>query len=182
MEAANNVLTSLKRIQSGAKADRKIVDRKNRARAETLSLFTTRNQKRPKADKVAWRHRFVCLGYREQDRIPTTDFDKDELFQAGLGEKEISFPSLEIDATSFKELILSTFPKLRDGGGFQLLKCLPNSRRLEVLSVAVHTAPGLLKQRVGSSRTYICPIQKDLDLSPVEDVNAVSNFNRSMLI
>lgn len=32
-----------------------------------------------------------------------------------------------------------------------------------MLSVAVHTSPSLLKQRVGNSRTYIRPIQKDLD-------------------
>ena len=48
MEAAN-VLTSLKRIQSGAKADRKIVDRKKRAQAEkrspSLRLETRRGQR-----------------------------------------------------------------------------------------------------------------------------------------
>jgi len=26
-----------------------------------------------------------------QDRVPTTDVDKEELFQAGLGEREIEF-------------------------------------------------------------------------------------------
>lgn len=110
----------------------------------------------------------VCLAYRNQDRSPTTNFDKDELFQAGLGEKEIIFPSLDIDAAVFKELLLEAFPKLKDGGGYQLLKGLPNSRNLEVLSLAVHTSPSLLK-RVGNSRTYIRPIQKDLDLTPIEE-------------
>ena len=45
---------------------------------------------------------YVCLAYRDQDRSPTTDADKDELFQAGLGEKEITFPSLDMDAAAFK--------------------------------------------------------------------------------
>jgi len=46
---------------------------------------------------------------------------------------------------------------------------MPNSRQMEVLSMAVHTSPALLKQRVGKSRTYICPVQRDLDLTPDVD-------------
>ena len=80
-----------------------------------------------------------------------------------------------MDAAAFKELLLESFPKLKDGGGYQLLKGLPNSRNLEILSLVVHTSPGLLKQRVGNSRTYIRPIQKDLDLTPIEEsIDAVS--------
>ena len=168
MEAADNVLAALNRIRSGTKVGGKNIERKKRAREETLALFKGRGQKRQKSEK-AWRHRFVCLGYRDQDRIPTTDYEKDLLYQDGLGEKEVAFPSLEMDSASFKELILTTFPKLSDGGGFLFLKCLPNSRKLEILSTTVYTTPSILKQRVGNSRTYIRPIQKDLDLSPVED-------------
>ena len=65
--------------------------------------------------------------------------------------------------------MLDHFPRLKDGGGFQLLKCIPNSRTLEKLSMAVHTSLTLLKQRVGSSRTYIRPLQRDLDLTPVDE-------------
>ena len=39
-----------------------------------------------------------------------------------------------------------------------------NSRVMEVLSPNVHASLALLQQRVGASRTYICPLQKDLDL------------------
>ena len=35
----------------------------------------------------------------------------------------------------------------------------PNSRHLETLSMAVHTSPTLLKQRVGNAKTYIRPVQ-----------------------
>ena len=49
---------------------------------------------------------------------------------------------------------------------------------MEVLSINVHTSPTLLKQRVGTSRTYIRPLQADLDVTPVEMVTeAVSLFN-----
>ena len=47
-----------------------------------------------------------------------------------------------------------------------LLKGLPNSRFMEVVSMNVHTYPALLKQRVGKSRTYIRPLQADLDVTP----------------
>ena len=35
--------------------------------------------------------------------------------------------------------------------------------------MAVHASPSLLKQRVGKSRTYIRPIQQDLDLTPLDE-------------
>lgn len=35
--------------------------------------------------------------------------------------------------------------------------------------MAVHTSPALLKQRVGTARTYIRPVQRDLDVTPLED-------------
>ena len=49
------------------------------------------------------------------------------------------------------------FPRLQDGGGFQLLKGVANSRSLEPLLKLVHT---VLRQRVGQGRTYIRPIQR----------------------
>lgn len=96
------------------------------------------------------------------------DADKEELYQAGLGEKEIAFKTLEMSQVEFRNLLLEHFPRLKEGGGFQLLKGLLNSRNMEVLSMAVHTSRALLKQRVGASRTYIRPVQRDLDLTAVE--------------
>ena len=133
--------------------------------SEMKSLFGNRGGKR----KVAWKHSFVCLALRNQTKVPTSDQEKDELFEAGLWEKEIPFSSLDLDAQGFRDVILEHFPKLRDGGGYQLCKCLPNSRRLEPLSVLVQSSPQMLKQRVGSTRTYIRPLQRDLDLSQVTE-------------
>ena len=69
------------------------------------------------------KHKFVCLASTDQSRIPTTDVDKELLYQAGLGEKEIFFEQLDIDAVEFREILYQTFPKLKCGGGFQCLKC-----------------------------------------------------------
>ena len=141
---------------------------KKRTKDEVSSLF--RPKKVLKLDKKpAWKHKFVCLAYKDQSRVPTSDIDKEELYLADLGEKEVEFRTLDASADEFKEILLNTFPRLREGSGYQLLKCMPNSRRLEVLSSVVYSSPGALKQRVGTSRTYIRPIQRDLDLEPCEE-------------
>ena len=42
--------------------------------------------------------------------MPTTDVDKEELFQAGLREREIEFESLDMTQEEIKELIVASFP------------------------------------------------------------------------
>lgn len=165
VEAADRALIALKKMRAGMRADQ-VIRNKRKLKSEMSTLFP---HKKKLKHAVSWKHKFYCLAYTGQDRIPTTDTDKEELFQAGLGEKEIEFESLDITQEEFKEHIFGSFPRLREGGGFRLLKCLPNSRTLEVLSMAVHVSPSLLKQRVGKSRTYIRPIQKDLDLTPLDE-------------
>ena len=115
-----------------------------------------------------WKHKLLCLAYKDQDRIPTSEYDKEELFQADLGEKEVEFHTLELRDKQFKKVLLSYFPCLCQGDGYQLLKGLPNSLKVEVLPSVVYSSPAALKQGVGSSRTYIRPIQSDLDLEPKE--------------
>lgn len=120
-----------------------------------------------KCDRSAWKHRFVCLAFCGQCRIPTSDFEKDQLLEAGLGEKEVEFVSLDMAFDEVKDVLFDVFPRLKDGGGFQFLKGVSNSRSLEPLSKAVYTSLRVLKQRVGQGRTYIRPVQRDLDLSPI---------------
>ena len=79
----------------------------------------------------AWKHKFLCLAYCDQTRIPTTDVEKDDLLQAGLGEKEIIFKDIDIDAEEFRD---ENYPALQNGGGFQFYRCIPNTRNLEKLS------------------------------------------------
>ena len=45
---------------------------------------------------------------------------------------------------------------------------IANTRNLETLSLYVHKSPRHLKERAGK-RTYIRPLQKDLDLTPLEE-------------
>ena len=105
--------------------------------------------------------------YVGEYKVPTSAVTKDDLLKAGLGEKNIEFSSLDIPAEEFRDVIYDNFPKLRNGGGFELCRSLPNSRHLEPLSSAAYSSPQLLKERVGNSRTYIRPLQRDLDLEEV---------------
>ena len=87
------------------KGSTKLESKKQKAKDEMASLFRKKSNIAPK--KCAWKHKFVCLAYHDQHRIPTTDTDKDDLLQAG---KEI-------------DLDLIIFPSLKEGGGY--LSVLP---------------------------------------------------------
>lgn len=72
-----------------------------------------------------------------------------------------------MDANAFREVLLEAYPQLKDAGGFMFFKCAANSRALEPLSQVVLSSPRMLKDRVGTARTYIRPVQRDMDLSAV---------------
>ena len=138
---------------------------------EMESLFNFRKKRKvhfqsSTSKRCAWKHRFVCLAYTDQTRIPISDYERDQLLDASLGEKEVEFYSLDMGFEAVKEVLFEVFPRLQEAGGFQFLKCTANKRTLEPLSRAVYTSLRVLKQRVGQARTYIRPIQRDLNLSP----------------
>ena len=151
------------------------VPNKRKIKDEVNYLFKYKKGKgtvegKSKGKGAMWRHRFVCLAYKDQRRIPTTDKEKDDLLKAGLGEKVVVFDDLDMGPYSYREKLLQEFPRLEDGGGFILYKCCANSRNLEPLSQTVLSSPRMLKERAGTSRTYIVPLQQDLDISPFLDL------------
>ena len=133
--------------------------------------FCTQGKKRVST----WTHRFVCLCNHDQTGIPTTAWEKDTLLAAGLGEKKVVFEDVDCDAEVFRRVLLDTFPKLANAGGYQLCKCRPNTRELEPLSVVSLSSPRALQGCGGNSRTYIRPLQKDLDLDKADfdDVSSI---------
>ena len=64
-----------------------------------------------KKAKSSYTHRFVCLSESGQSSIPTTDADKDSLLEAGLGEKKITIPDIDISSNDFHDLYLGGIPK-----------------------------------------------------------------------
>ena len=160
LDAANETITLLKDARSNKGKGR---NTKRGIRNEMASLFN-------KKAKIEWKHRFVCLSNPEQQRIPTTDNEKDILFKAGLGEKLVEFNNMDATAEEIRDVLYMAFPKLQNAGGFILCKCVANTRNLEAMSQVAWMTLQRLKDRVGTSRTYIRPLQKSLDLSVVVDL------------
>ena len=64
----------------------------------------------------------------------------------------------------FTDVILAAYPKLKDTGGYELLRCQSNSKDLLTIGERI-SSPKLLK------RIYIRPIQRDLcvEIEEIED-------------
>lgn len=88
--------------------------------------------------------------------------NKEVLQSAGLGEKTLSLDSTAT-ASELHKLILEVFPPLELSGGYQLFRCSGKSKALEILSPPPggHT-PLSISSRVGQSRVYIRPLQRDI--------------------
>ena len=119
----------------------------------------------PPAKKcTAWSAKFVCLADTGAQHVPTTVTQKEVLVEAGLGEKKVDIPDIDCSASEFQQQLMNVFPKLKHAGGFELLRCISNSKMLELLSPSISTSPRLLRSVVGKSHIFIRPIQRDIDL------------------
>ena len=121
-----------------------------------------------------WQHSFVCLADVQQTRVPTP-LEKARLVQAGLGQKEIAF--LEHgESSEFHEELLDAFPKLKQAGGYELLRTSEHSNK-EV--VVIPPPPGgytasFLKAIVVQAKVYVRPLQQSLSLEAVSGSESVS--------
>ena len=85
IDVAEKALQSLKRVRAGMTAEKKRGEKgRKRVRQQMSELFTSKKKALTSKSRPAWKHRFICLAYRDQARIPTTDAEKDELYEAGL--------------------------------------------------------------------------------------------------
>lgn len=76
----------------------------------------------------------VCLSSPRGDSVPSTTSCKEILLEAGLGAKDVYISDVSCSREDFFEAIISHYPKLESCGGFELLRCLPNSKTLEEIS------------------------------------------------
>ena len=130
--------------------------------------------KRGKFSTTPWTHPFVCLSDRFKRKPPKAAWERQALHEAGLGEKKILFTNVDCNAEDYREKLLEEFPKLKDGGGFELLRCSANSRVLEPISSVALQSPRATQERVGRSKVYIRPIQADLDMTANNTENVTS--------
>ena len=101
---AEQALGALKWMKAGLNAEKSRDKMKGKVRKMSALYFSSTN-KRKKLEQPQWKHKFMCLAYRDQVKIPTTDAEKDELFEAGLGEKEVAFDSVDVGPEEFREVL-----------------------------------------------------------------------------
>lgn len=115
-------------------------------------------RKKPLSSPVSsWHQRFVCLASIHVCQVPCRQADKLQLEEAGLGEKALAI-DLNCSPEAFRRHLLDAFPKLQDGGGFELLRCKAKSKELILIPTRVSSCPKSLKRRVGNGKVYIRPI------------------------
>jgi hypothetical protein len=105
---------------------------------------------------------------------------KRQLLNAGLGEKKIVFTK-NSSCSYFHEALLENFPRLCDGGGYELLRTQHRSTtKLEILYPKQAAGYNVLhlKEDIASAKIYIRPLQRDLNLEPLEptEIPKVSFF------
>ena len=104
-------------------------------REEQASLFRKRkySSMAAAASPASWTQKFICLHNTTADWVPTTQSEKLMLEEAGLGEKKVTIPDLDCSQSTFHQPLLEAYPKLDDGGGFELLRCKPQTRDLVLI-------------------------------------------------
>lgn len=150
------------------------IDQQSLVRTEQKSNFASYCGKK-RCRPVSWTVKAFCLSSRFARKVPANISEREPLVAAGLGEKKKVIPDIECTWDEFKKILISVFPKLRDCGGFDLLRCVPNTKDLEVISLAIAHSPKLLKSVVGNGRIFIRPIQQDLKMD--EDLMATAEVS-----
>ena len=115
-----------------------------------------------------WTHTWVCLSRILDDEVPDAS-ERAKLKLAGLGERRFA---IDANATA-QELTFELefqFPKLKDSGGFELMRTMESgSREIQVIEM-----PGggysceYLKAVVHSAKLFIRPLQADLSMELCE--------------
>ena len=159
-------MAALREVRSGSIA---VEQRRNfGGKRRNTSVAALRQAIRPKLN--SWTHKFFCLAETEENKVPSTSIQKNELVLAGLGERKVTVADVDCSPQEFQETLLNEFPKLCNGGGFELLKCTASTRQLELIPFSISNSPNLLKSWIGTARIYLRPIQLNLDLTPTEGV------------
>ena len=114
--------------------------------------------------RQSWSMKLVCLCRQDDDQVPSSASAKEALLQAGLGERSVVLPDIFCTKEEFMQTMIATYPKLKDCGGFEFLRCIPNTKRLEVITPKLAHTPKLLRSIIGTGRVFIRPIQSNLSL------------------
>ena len=115
--------------------------------------------------------KFVCLADKEQLEVPDRE-EQRNLLVAGLGEVKVAIPE-DSNENNVRDLLIETFPKLKEIGGFELMYVESRSKDLLVIPPGPDgTSIKYLASFIGQGKIYIRPIQQDLPLN--EDSSPVT--------
>lgn len=128
--------------------------------------------------RETWTHTFVCLSNREQ-YVPPNGALKAKLQQAGLGRRKICF-DWKANAADVKRKLEEIYPKLGEGGGFEILRRGAQTNELTVIQPprSGYSVPFLRDTAgLGQAIAFVRPIQCDLDMLPVENIEDISEVS-----
>ena len=134
--------------------------RRKSTRRPALNLPTKSKKKKVHT----WCHDFVCLSSTTATKPPSS-LETATLLTAGLGRKQLTL--FEGDGSfELHTEIMQAFPRLQDGGGYELLRVSDSGQRsLQVIpSPSDGYSVSYLKEVLRQAKVYIRPMQKDLSL------------------
>lgn len=145
--------------------------------------ITSSSEKKPAGggyyrDRETWTREFLCIANKDVEVVPTKA-DKLTLLAAGLGRKKLVFGNRD-DAPTFKRKMEDAYPKLKLGGGFDLLRSgvRPGELLLIKPPSSGYTVPFLMDGAgLGQAIIYVRPIQQNLDMSEVKQEEVSYSFN-----
>ena len=127
---------------------------------------------------TSWSLTTVCLSKSDDWQVPINSTERAALIIAGLGEKKIVVPDIDCGLDLFYSHLTSVYPKLVNCGGFELMRCIRNSKTLEVLEPHLIQSVLALKSIIGSGRLYLRSIQTNLSTEPLEAKSAFSEVGK----
>nr|XP_040023949.1 uncharacterized protein LOC120812204 isoform X2 [Gasterosteus aculeatus aculeatus] len=181
-EAANLIEEALSRSPTAPAAQSQQIpaaQSRTPVQAEVARLFApynigarrnmTRRPAQVQVSRRSYTHTVCCLADHNADKIPSVLVIA-ELPHSGLGEQQVTFSGNDHDPMVITNKLMEVFPKLQQGGGFELLKLVGStrSRNLALLqcpssgyTLAYLKDPSTM---IGQATIYIRPLQQDLPL------------------
>ena len=160
-----------------------------RKNACTFGEDDTDQHKKKKVKSKSWTVTVVCLAEKDATQVPTS-LEKERLFRAGLGPRKIQFLSTDTEADVLRKISstdsqeadvvcqdISGFTQLQDCGGFELLQCRQNCRKLTLIDF--EWSVKCLKAFLGyQAKLYVRPIQKSLSTEPLTSISSDANAEK----
>lgn len=118
--------------------------------------------------RETWTHDFYVLSNMKQTQTPNKH-EQVKLMKAGLGRKKLVCPNKNASHAEFCQFLEEKFPKLKAGGGFELLRCGGGGGGLRPLVVVPPGPSGYcvpyLKEYFSQAVVYVRPLQVNLDIN-----------------